>query len=307
MWVVRRDDVSARVSGEARALKTAQSAEVRGDLEVLDAIIDVGRIAPSNRVQVVEVDETVPPRDDEGAGREAGPPIGLDVAVNAPEGILLRGPGLKSAWGGQLDVEGTVAEPRISGEFRADTGEVRLLGREFDFGESFVSLDPQHPADPYLNVQLVTRAKDARAEVRLNGIVSDLEIDLTSDPPLPREEVLARVLFGRPLDRVTPLQMAQLARYGAVFSGQTSLNRLLGGGQVLGLDALDLRMGPGMEKPVLGIGKQLGDVYLELEQGLDPESTKAQVEIELSPTWRVTGESRPDASGSAGIFWEERY
>ncbi len=54
----------------------------------------------------------------------------------------------------------------------------------------------------------------------MEGPADDPVVSFTSAPELPQEEVLARLLFGRSLDKISPLQAAQLANAVAVLAGR---------------------------------------------------------------------------------------
>jgi autotransporter translocation and assembly factor TamB len=55
-------------------------------------------------------------------------------------------------------------------------------------------------------------------------------------------------------------------------------------------------------------GKYISDtVYLEVEQGLGPDSGKASVQWEVTPNITVETEAGVNAEGGAGVSWKWDY
>ncbi len=75
----------------------------------------------------------------EARGRTERPPpekplvIGLDVAVRAPQEILVQGRGIDAEMYGNLHVGGTVDSPLVSGEFDLRRGNFTLAGNKLNF------------------------------------------------------------------------------------------------------------------------------------------------------------------------------
>ena len=81
-----------------------------------------------------------------GPGR-AGPGIGLDVRINAPNQIFVRGRGLDVELGGALRIQGTTTDIQPVGQFDLRRGRLLVLGQRIDFDEGSLqlvgNLDPQ--------------------------------------------------------------------------------------------------------------------------------------------------------------------
>src|SRR5436853_624549 len=68
-----------------------------------------------------------------------GPVIGLDLSIDAPRAVFVRGRGLDAETGGQLHVTGTSAAPRIAGGFDMRRGTFDLGGASLKFTSGKVS------------------------------------------------------------------------------------------------------------------------------------------------------------------------
>jgi translocation and assembly module TamB len=169
-----------------------------------------------------------------------------------------------------------------------------------------VQLDGAYPPSPYVRANAVRELDEVTAIVRLEGLPSNLQLSFESRPPLPRDEVLSRLLFGEGAEELSPVQALQLARVAAQFAGGTRLGALTQPLERLGLDQVELEnLANG---PVLGVGKQVtGDLYVEVRQGADPASGKARAEYDITPRLKAEGEIEAGGEGGVGIFWKKDY
>lgn len=320
--LIRRDDVRARISGELALTGSFKEVRAEGEVAIAPAEIILPEQLPPSELEVIHVKQiNVPPELLEQGVVEAdlegeqvatdgdGMTVPLDLRLSFPENLIVRGSGLTSAWRGELEVSGTAADPRLAGTLTVVRGQMTFLGKRFEFADtSTITFDRDQPPSPFVNAIAVVEAQDISAELRLSGEFESLELDITSNPPLPQDEVLSRVLFGRDASNISPVQAIQLARYATAFSGRVGGTRLLGGGRDLPIvDTIDLQTGEGGDVAI-GVGKALGeDVYVEILQGTGAESTKARVEVELMPNVKLEGETRPEGDSKVGIFWKKDY
>jgi translocation and assembly module TamB len=125
---------------------------------------------------------------------------------------------------------------------------------------------------------------------------------------LPEDEILARMLFGRTLASITPIQAAKLALAARELTGR-------GGGldifdvarDVFRLDDLDIVSDELDNNMNLRTGKYLTEqVYLRLESDLSTGGEQVSVDVELTP--KINLQSRAGHKGSGlGLFWKWDY
>jgi translocation and assembly module TamB len=244
--------------------------------------------------------------DDNGAGRSteaAGPAFGLDLTVLAPR-IFLRGRGIDAELGGQLRLLGTTAAVVPAGSFSLIRGRLDILGKRLVLSQADLALEGSFV--PILTIAANTESDGVVSTVRIEGPADDPVVSFTSNPDLPQEEVLARLLFGRALDTISPLQAAQLANAVAVLAGRGGeglVNRLRRG---FGLDDLDVATAED-GSTALTAGKYIAEnVYteVEIEQG-----GKTSVNLNLDLRKGVTLKAGVDGEGETGIgiFIERDY
>ncbi len=314
--LIHRDDVSSHADGNVLIAGSTQEINVTGDLTIGPADITLPERLPPREMVVVEVkeinrpDDWAPATGHTDTTQPFGPKINLDIRTQIPNRVFVRGPGLDSEWNGHLHILGSGDDPRIQGQLNVMRGQLDFLGRRFMFAESIITFDASTPPSPFLNVTATADAGDVVARLRMTGPFDTLQLDLESEPFLPQDEILARVMFGRNLSDITPMQAVQLARYASMFRGNVGGLGLLsaGSGRMPGLDRFDFRRGATAEESAVGLGKYLSEeVYFEFEQGLTPESTKAKVNVDLSPQIKLEGEVSAGARSGIGIFWKRDY
>src|SRR5207253_5653302 len=79
-------------------------------------------------------------------------PATLDIAVDLPGNIFVRGHGLESEWRGRLTITGTSAAPVISGSLEQIRGSVDLLGKTFTLTRGAITFDGSAKLDPVLDI-----------------------------------------------------------------------------------------------------------------------------------------------------------
>ena len=238
--------------------------------------------------------------------------VAFDVAIKGNNRVFVKGRGLESEWSPDLRIGGTSAAPRVTGVVRSVRGTLSLLGKRFDVTNAELRFDGSPGAIPYLTLTAEARANDITAIIVAMGPATSPTIEFRSDPALPSDDVLARLLFGKGAASLTPMQSVQLAQSIAEISGLS-----LGGGpnlidklgRTIGLDRLGLESGSGPNAgSALGMSKYLTDkVYLSVQQGLTPKDSKASVEWEVFKNFRIQSDISQDAQGEVGASWRWDY
>jgi translocation and assembly module TamB len=308
----RYDWATALVGGNLTLTGSPSEAMLAGQIRVDTAEFRIPeRLAPEiHDLQVVEINkpgetrrpvvETVTP---------SLWPLSLDLAVLSPGRVFLSGRGLDSEWQGDIQVKGTAAQPALTGTLSLVRGNANFLGKRFELKKGILFFSGSTPPSPTIDVEAEAKSKEITARLQFTGPVQSLEIKLSSDPPLPPDEILSRLLFGRSASNITPLQAIQLA---------DSINTLARGGgfdllgrtrQLLSLDQLTLEQaGKNQDKTALSAGKYLSEeVYLEVQQGVSPETGKASLKWEITPNVTVETEVGVNAEAGVGVNWRWDY
>ena len=176
--------------------------------------------------------------------------IALNVAVQAPQEIIVQGRGLDAEMGGDLQVGGTTDSPLVSGNFDLQRGSFSLSGNKLNFTAGQVSFNGaglKNKIDPTLDFTAQSTLADGTvATMRITGYADAPQFEFTSSPSYPQDEIMARLLFGVPGAQLSALQLAQTGYALASLSGvggESSLNPLVKIQKSLGLDRLTVGAG----------------------------------------------------------------
>lgn len=315
--LVRRDDVTATLSGTINVRQGPTDARISGRIvsdRVEVRLID--RLPPS--VVVLDVKEiNLPPGEHRSPPEEPGAPAwvaNLDLAVSLPRRVFVRGRGLESEWQGDLRVTGTTAAPILTGSVSARSGVFDFAGRRFTIEQGGIGFAGGQKIDPTLNVVAVRDVADFTARITVTGTASAPAIALSSQPALPDSEILARVLFGKDVAKLGPVELAQLGlALDTLASGESlSEDALSYVRSLLGLDVLTVETGDeDGNGPAVGVGRYVADgVYVGARQGIDDDTTAGTVEVEILPGLSVeseVGSGDEGATGALGLRWRWDY
>lgn len=235
------------------------------------------------------------------AASPAFAPVTLDLAIDAPRAVFVRGQGLTAELGGSLKAAGTTADPRLAGTLELRSGTFERLGQTFTLRRGNIGFDGGEGFNPTLDFEAQRRLADMTAIILVTGRPDRLAVQLAADPEAPSDEVLSRILFGRPQNGLTPVQLVQLGAAAAELAGLTTP----GGGVLdkvrgrLGLDRLsaDAAEGGGAQ---VEAGSYIADgVYVGARQRTDGTS-QATIQLEVLPGVRLEADLGGQGSERVG-------
>ena len=238
--------------------------------------------------------------------RSASGNLRLDVEVTNAGGIFVRGFGVDAEFGGSLRVTNTISDMRAVGAFTLRRGRIEVIGRRFDLISGTITFAGD--LIPVVNFTATAATTGAAITVNVTGPADQPTINFTSNPDLPEEEILSRLLFDRSVSTLSVVQVAQLLDAAAQFSG--------GGGQgffarirdAIGVDDLDIRQNAGGGTTV-GLGKRINEnVSVGVEAGTDGE--RVIIDLDLTPNLKARGSAGTGGSGGAsslGLTYEREY
>lgn len=241
----------------------------------------------------------------DGAGKRGqSRPLNLDLTISAPSQVFLRGRGLDAELGGDLTLRGTTANIQPAGAFSLIRGRLDILGRRLVLSEATLLLTGDFI--PTLAIAASTESDGVTSIVRIDGPATGPTVTFTSNPELPEEEVLARLLFGRGLENLSPVQAAQLANAVATLAGRGGIGIIDRLRQGFGLDDFDVQT-DAAGATSLTVGKYLAkNLYTEIEVGQDGQS-QINLNLDVSQSLTVRGSAGSAGQTGIGLFWERDY
>jgi len=230
--------------------------------------------------------------------------VRMNVTVSAPNQIFVRGRGLDAELGGSVTLTGPVTDIQPVGGFRLVRGRLGILGQRITFDEGEVTLVGD--LDPYLDFVARSQGDDITVFINVRGRVSDLNITFSSQPQLPQDEVLARLIFNRSINELSPLQIAQLAAAAAELAGGSNTSLLGSLRQATGLDDLDV-VTDSQGNAAVRAGRYIQEnIYLGVEAGAGG-TAKGTINLDISENLKAKGSVGSDGDSSVGVFFEKDY
>lgn len=312
--VAMLDEARVRADADLTLAGGPAGGTIAGDVRIIDADL---RLAARGGERVTEIDVVevntgyARRRPARASDATAGRALGLDVAVAAPGQVFVRSAELESEWRGKIRVGGTTSAPEMAGALEVVRGHFGTAGVRFVLREGRVTLAPGADLDPVVFIVGEATRDEVLARLTISGTASQPSIELTSEPAMPSDEVLSRLLFGETASTLSAGQSVQLA---------AALSRLLRGGggadpigwvrRTFGVDHVSLSGSDeqGVAGTVVTVGKYVAPgVYVSVDQGASSQSSKARVEVDVSKHVSIESQVGTDSSGSLGVNWRWRY
>ena len=234
----------------------------------------------------------------------SGPDYPLDITVSAPNRIFVRGRGLDSEFGGNLRLTGSTRNIIPIGAFQLIRGRLDILGTRLALEEARITI--QGSFVPFLQLRAGTDAEEYRVNVDVVGPADNPEITFSSAPELPQEEVLSRLIFGRGLETLSPIQAARLALAVRTLAGQGGegvVGRIRGATGLADLDVTTTDEG----NTAVRAGAYLGEnIYTDVTVDSTGE-TELNLNLDITPSLTARGGVTNTGETSLGIFFERDY
>lgn len=265
-------------------------------------LIDVEHIAPSQRVR--DTFERARGANQAGGNRQSGPALRLNVLVSAPNQIYVRGRGVNAELGGQVRLTGTTNAVQPVGAFELLRGRFDILGQRIALSEGSITLVGD--MDPFLNIVARTSGDAITVVIAVRGRISDPVLTLSSEPELPQDEVLARLIFDRGLNELSPLQIAQLALAANELAGNSQGSVLGDLRDGLGLSDLDVITDDEGNPAVRATQYVQENVYVGVEASTGGQA-RTTINLDVTQDLTARGSVSSDGESSLGIFFERDY
>ncbi|TAU85563.1 translocation/assembly module TamB domain-containing protein [Rhizobium leguminosarum] len=231
--------------------------------------------------------------------------ITLDLEIDAPSHIFVRGRGIDAELGGRVTIRGTAAAPIVTGGFTMRRGRMTILNRRLDFSDKS-RITFAGDLTPALDMEATSASGSTTLTVDVAGLATDPAITFSSSPQLPQDEVLAQLIFGQSMSKLSPVQIAQLADAVSQLAGNRSTSLFEGLRNQLGVDDFDVSTDSKGQTSV-SVGRYLNDrTYFELQQG-GSAGAKAVINLDVGRGVKLRGAAGGNGEGEAGVVYEREY
>lgn len=291
-------DGTVGISGDFQAMTVSGSMDIREFIATLYSSM-------THQIPTLEVERQT--YQEAAEETDTGPTVALDLKLHANNKAYLRGRGLDSELKGVIVVAGTASSPQVEGKLGTVRGSLTLFGKKF----RLVKGDVEFSNDAaFVAVEATYTHSEQTITANLSGTPDQLEIQLSSQPSMPEDEILAYIIFGKSVQDISPVQALQLASAVNTLRGEGGFDPVDATRQLLGADTLYVESAESGSGLNVGVGKYLNEkVYLELQRTSNPSQPwKGQLEIELTPNLNLES-STGGKSGIEGaqLKWKHNY
>ncbi len=310
MDLVRQDHLKATISGDLTLRGSLVDPILEGDLASDLVEVSIANDLPAEVVDLEVIDRNAPPPVE---AANQGPRLFADMQlalnVELPRQVFVRGRGLDSEWSGGFDVSGKLSEPSVIGSLEVVRGQMTIAGKIFKITKGTIRLPNRPGAPPVIDLTAEYKTDGLQVIAKIFGPSDAIEVELSSVPTLPQDEILARVLFNKRGSELSAVEALQLASAVGQLSGKTGGVDLMDSiRQGLGVDVLRVDGGSENAGPSVEAGTYLSeDLFLGVEQGADPRSSGVSVELEVTPNISVESKLKQSGSSNLGVLFEWDY
>ncbi len=255
-------------------------------------------------------------------------PVALDVHLIIPDNLVLRGQDVRpggptaAALGNiNITVGGDIRARKEADGQLAVVGTVNTVRGTYDFqGRRFnlqrdgtIRFTGSTEFNPLLDITATREIPNTgvTARVHITGTTTAPQLALSSDPPLEESDVLALIVFNRPVNELGTGERSSLAATaGGIATGFVAAPLGQSIGKALDLDLFEITtttedggLGAGVT-----LGQQIGDrAFVKLRQQFGERSTtEFMLEYQLARFLRLDATAAPETTGSANRLNQRR-
>ena len=219
----------------------------------------------------------------------------LDLKVTIPGNFRVHGYGLDVELAGDLQVdrghdEDGRPQPRIVGDVRAVEGTLQFMNRVFRVERGDIGFHGAVPADPVLDMLLEADVSGTLVRIAVTGTAADPQVTLSSEPEYEEQDIVAVLLFGRPMNELDTDQRGGVRQEGD--AGQQLRQNMAALAMVFGTAGLQNSVSEtfGVDMVEVGSGSE-GDSTLMVGKFIAPNLIlKYNHSLEKSGTYFLTME-----------------
>ncbi len=189
-----------------------------------------------------------------------------------------------------LRAGGTFGQPRITGAVTTTEGTFYLLGTNFTLTEGRLEFLDPFQREPYLTLMAQAAENSGIPSnysvfVEIKGYLSNLDVTLSSNPALPREDIISLITLGLTQEEIRQRGQSKRSLSSGILASEITgiLERPIS--KSTGLDIFRLEASESGSISRLALGKNLTDrLTLEFMNDIDPKTAERIVQANYSLT-----------------------
>ncbi len=171
-------------------------------VQVLSGNVKVRRAAYSKDITIEELLTTGGPfapaffETGPGGKGDPGPPINLDIRIEADNTIVVRNNLADAIGSASLYLRGPISEPIVSGRLQFNQGTIEFRNGRHEINRALITLPGRRGAEPLIDLQTEADISGYRITTQFTGLPSKPRTVLRSEPDLPEGDIISLLLTG---------------------------------------------------------------------------------------------------------------
>ncbi|MGM0567875.1 MAG: translocation/assembly module TamB domain-containing protein [Elusimicrobiota bacterium] len=211
----------------------------RKDRLILSGLIELGEFI----LMIEDADSAVSPKDEPDAPRDN---IFLELSLKTGNNLWMHNTTGRLRLEGELNIRGAIRGPVLTGRIYTREGYVNYLDRRFKISEGFVDFDGHPQNMPLIDILAQTRIRSLRQaenipydiDIKVHGRADDIQVELSSDPPLDSPDIISLLAFGATRTQLTTTESLFTKRAAEIASARVAGYISAHAGNILNLDLM---------------------------------------------------------------------
>jgi autotransporter translocation and assembly factor TamB len=314
-----------RVGGNLEVQGTINAPEIKGRIDVAEGSLRPDLAFLEQSKAPVKRDETIavvrngvpvaptPPKN--GAQAAEGSVFDnliLDIALRAPGNVWIRHSDLVSELSGNVRVtKAKLRDIDLTGRVDVVRGWFALQGRRFQLARGAIEFTGGDKINPSLDIVAQYKLPEYEVSATIGGTVEKPSLTLASQPRLEQADILALLLFGRPMNTLNQSEQGSLQQSAInITSGYVAGRIASSVSTALGLDHLGIDIREvDFSGGRVGFGRYVGSkTYVSVSQQLSGEQGReVGLEYDVARDWKIGTSTSSTGSNGIDIIWHKRY
>ena len=184
------------INSEIQAAARKDSVKIEGEVTINKALYNVP-FSLQTIVELLTKANRPTPEQSEIAKR-----IYCDIGISAPHGVQITNNVADVLVDVDMQIRGYLSRLNVSGTIMTPRkGTIKYLGKKFDITSAVIQFDDPYKINPVLNLEassfVASIDGDYEISLSVTGTVEKWRLELSSNPPVPEQDIISLLLIGR--------------------------------------------------------------------------------------------------------------
>ncbi len=299
----------ARFDGDLNVSGTIQKPFIKGHAQLKKARIVLDEVAAFDTSKVKIMNKPIKKKKKNKTSFQ----IPIDLKLDIPSKLYIRGMEFNSEWKGELWVKGCLPDSYLEGQLRSKRGFFNFVGKRLKLQKSYIFYSKNYPNQPKLSIVMVKNSLDTPdVFLKMLGQAPKFEFSITTFPESSVLDGLSLLLFSKESKDISLLQAAQLT---SVFKSKKDIGFLIQVQTILEnapiylkqYERFDAKQGETKHTSAIGISKEFKNAQISIDQSTEQHSsTQLSLQVPWSKNVSVDATMGSGYSG-VGLNYQKRY